>query len=133
MKNINLTPIWKGHNIAINAIQINNKCPVQDFLDGLAKLEQKKTDKLFYLFDLQNGQLTNKQKIRKLHFACDHCFEFKPTEQVRISFIYLRRLYNAICLLDGFKKKKKKWPNNKIKKTEQLCKIIRIYEENLNV
>ena len=132
MKNINFNSIWKGHNIAINAIQINNKCPVQDFLDELAELEQKKTDKLFHLLDLQNGKFINKQKIRKLHFTCDHCFELKPTGQVRISFVYLKRLYNTICLLDGFKKKKRKWPNNKIKKTEQLCKIIRIYEGNLN-
>ena len=130
-ENINFISIWKGASVEIKALKIDNQCPALIFLDELTKLEIKKRDNLFHLFDLRNGKIINNQKIRKLHFTCDHCFEFKPTGQIRISFIYLKQVYNHICLLDGFKKKQNKWPRNKIKKTERLCRTVRMYEKTI--
>lgn len=129
LENMSFIRIWEGENIIIDAIQINKNCPVKDFLDNeLQNNEARKLHVLFRLLDQQKGRVTNKQKLKKLRFTCENCFELKPTGQVRISFIYLKET-NHICLLDGFKKKQDKWPRNKIKKTERLCKIARRYEK----
>ena len=84
---------------------------------------------LFHLFDLKKGRIINNQKLKKLNFNCDGCFEFKPTNQIRISFVYLKTVHYCICLLDGFKKKRNKWPENEKQKTQNLCKKIRMYEK----
>ena len=127
---INFFKIWEGNNTIIEAIQINKRCPVNDFLEeDLTGSEYTKLYVLFALLDKQKGRVANPQKLRKLQFACDGCFELKPTKQARISFIYLKEA-NHICLLDGFKKKQNKWPKNERKKTERLCRIVKEYENN---
>ena len=129
LENMSFIRIWEEENIVIDAVQINKSCPAKDFLDDkLQDNEEKRLYALFALFSRQNGRITNIRKLRKLHFSCENCFEFKPTGQVRISFIYLKET-NHICLLDGFKKKQDKWPRNKIKKTEKLCKIVRRHKK----
>ena len=116
----------------IDAIQINRNCTVSDFLEELPDKEHSRVYALFALLDQKKGAITNKQKLRKLHFSCDDCFEIKPTSQLRISFIYLKQLssHKHISLLDGFRKKQDKWPKHEIKKTVQLCKKARSYENN---
>lgn len=131
-EDISFIDIWKGGNVKIKAVQINKSCPYSDFFDELIDKEQKKVEVLFYFFDSQNGRITNNQKLKKLNFTCEGCFEFKPTGQIRISFVYLKKeVRNCICLLDGFKKKQNKWPKNERQKTQSLCKKVRIYEEDM--
>lgn len=129
--NIQFIRIWEGKHIMISAIQINRNCPVSDFLEDLPDKEHSRVYALFALLDLKKGIITNKQKLRKLHFACEDCFEFKPTGQLRISFIYLQQLslHKCICLLDGFRKKQDKWPKHEKQKTVRLCKQARNYEK----
>ena len=125
--------IWEGKYIMIDAIQINKNCSASDFLEKLSDKEHNRVYALFALLDQKKGTITNKQKLRKLHFACDDCFEFKSTSQLRISFIYFKQLlsHKRIYLLDGFRKKQDKWPKHEIKKTVQLCKRARSYENNI--
>ncbi len=123
--------IWEGQNKIIKAAQLGTRCPAKDFIDKLEEKEQKKLYVLFDKFDMQNGRVCNTQKLRKLHTSCEGCFELKPTAQDRISFIYLKYPPNCICLLDGFKKKQKKWPQNKIKKTIRLCKEVQQYKQGV--
>ncbi len=127
--NVNFIDIWEGENIKIKAVQISNQCPYSNFFDELIDGEQRKVEVLFNLFDSQKGRIINGQKLKKLNFTCDSCFEFKPTRQIRISFIYLKQVRNHICLLDGFRKKQDEWPKNEKQKTQNLCKKVHIYEE----
>ena len=130
--NLEFIVIWKGDNIIIRAVQVNNNCAVQKFLNKLVKIDKQKLTTLFCLFDIKKGKITNHQKLRKLHFTCAGCFEFKPTKQVRIAFVYLKEPGNYIhvCLLHSFIKKQDKWPGSEIKKTEKLCKVVKQYENN---
>ena len=122
--------IWEGLDTHIQAIKINNNCPAGDFLSILTEREESRVYGLFdLLFNQQNGQMINNQKVKKLKFNCKNCFEFKPSGQIRLSFVYLKQK-EGICLLDGFKKKKDKWPKNKIEKTTKLCKTVREYESD---
>ena len=122
--------IWKGKDIKIDAIQINKNCSVSHFLQELSDQERAKVFALFYQLE-EKGRLSA-QKLKKLHFNCKGCFEFKPTSQLRISFIYLQNHSGIrhICLLDGLRKKKNSWPKQEKKKTERLCKKAREYENN---
>ena len=117
--------IWKEENIEIKAVNINTRCPFLKFLKKLTETEKTKLYALFKLFNQQQGRIINNQKLRKLQFTCDGCFEFKPTKQIRISFVYLKTPSRHVCLLDGFKKKQDKWPKQEIKKTEKLCQIVK--------
>lgn len=125
---IDFIRIWEGENVMIDAVQINKNCSVSDFLEELPEQEYKRVFALFKLLD----QSLSTSKSKKLRFTCEGCFEFKPTSQLRISFIYLKQsqLHQHICLLDGFRKRKRKWPKNEIKKTIKLCKKVREYENN---
>ena len=132
LDNLNFITIWEGDNTIIKAVQVDDDCAVQSFLSGLVEQDEKKVGTLFRLFDIQKGRITNNKKLKKLHFTCAGCFEFKPTKQVRIAFVYLMEpgSYIYVCLLHGFVKKQDKWPKNEIKKTEKICKVVRQYENN---
>ena len=127
---INFIDIWKGENIKIKAVRINSQRPYLDFFNALEDQEQRKVDALFHFFDDQKGRIINNQKLKKLNFTCDGCFEFK-VGQVRISFAYLKKMRDSVCLLDGFKKKQNEWPKNEKQKTQNLCKKVRMYEKEV--
>ena len=125
---VSFIKIWEGEDIKIDAIQINKKCYFD--IQKLSDQDQKKVFALFHLLE-KRGRLSA-QKLKKLHFNCKGCFEFKPTSQLRISFIYLQNHSGIrhICLLDGFRKKRDRWPKQKVEKTERLCKKVKEYENN---
>ena len=95
-------------------------CPYKKFISRLSKNENNKLMALFKLFDDLGGILEGIKKVRKLSFSCRGCYEFKPTAQIRVSFVYLRSEdQKKVCLLDGFRKKSNKWPQNKIDTTQK--------------
>ena len=129
---IDLVNILEDNNTVIKAVRLDKRCPVRELLDDLEQKDANKVYALFKLFCQKNGKITNKEKVRKLkNFTCAGCWEFKPTKQLRISFIYLKQESHhiIICLLDGFIKKQNKWPKQEIQKTEKLCEQVKKYEK----
>jgi len=112
---IKATLLYRGRIHAIYAIEINNRCPVREFIDQLEDSEQKKVLRLLER-SADHGLLKNEEKFKKLH---EDIREFK-SYQVRILCFFDKG--GIIVTTHGFTKKRGKTPGKEIEKAIYLRK-----------
>ena len=114
---VNTEKLISGRSIDLYAITVQGKCLVQDFIDSLETMDQKKIIALLQRA-AEHGTPTNTEKFKKLE---DNIWEFKSF-QVRILCALEER--KVIILTHGFIKKKDKAPPNEIARAKELLKAF---------
>lgn len=110
---LEITKIYSGKKFAIYAITVQNRCPVEEFINTLGESEQKKVVKLLQ-GSADNGLPVNEEKFKKLE---KDIWEFK-SHQVRIlCFLDKGRI---IITTHGFLKKRGRTPRSEIEKALKL-------------
>ena len=105
---------------------VNDRHLVQDFIDGLPKLDQEKIFSLLK-FSAKNGPPKNKEKFKQLHCKERDIYEFKQ-KPYRILCAFNGE--TKIILSHGFKKGKPKKQQNEINRALKLFK--QYFEGNKN-
>jgi len=108
--------LYSGKLYDIQAITINERCPVKEFLDNLGLSDQKK---IFALLQrsADSGLPKNEEKFKKLHG--EDIFEFKSFQVRILCFVGKER---SIILTNGFIKKRVRTPGSEIERAKDLRK-----------
>jgi phage-related protein len=109
--------ITKGKAFDIWAITHGDKCPVQEFIDGLEKQDQKKVIALLKRL-ADHGMPANEQKFRKLKGL--DIWELKSFQARIFCFFDIGKI---VILTHGFSKKSNETP------TEEITKAVRFQKE----